>query len=330
MEIRVTRVRKIFSDGRHNAFTGIAALGDKVFVTFRSAETHSTFDGVVKVIASADMESWDVVAAAAIEGLDLRDPKLATLGDTLLAYCGGRNKDGVRASLVTSSTDGVNFTEPKPVTGVPDGHWLWAVKPFGDAIFGTAYRTRRAAESDYAVALYRSSDGVDWEQLMPFPIPGSEVSIDFDPDGVLYALAREDGYGSVPAVCVAEPPYTQFRSVTRPAIRLQGPMIKRMPGGCLLAGRRWDLPGRRNLRTDLFWLPDGGDVELIRSLPSGGDTSYAGWLDLAEGAGVISYYSSHEHKMDEPHANNAVFDKDTAHAEHSTPADIFLADVSYA
>ena len=51
---------------------------------------------------------------------------------------------------------------------------------------------------------------------------------------------------------------------------------------------------------------------------------------MGPGAAVVSYYSSHEHKMDEPHANNAAFANDAAHAEHSTPADIFLADVSYA
>ena len=111
---------------------------------------------------------------------------------------------------------------------------------------------------------------------------------------------------------------------------MQGPLIKRLAGGCVLVGRRWDLPGRRNLRIDVFWLEDGRDPCFVRSLPSGGDTSYAGWLDVGEGAAVISYYSSHEHKMDEPHANNAAFARDQAHAEHSTPADIFLADVSYA
>ena len=45
---------------------------------------------------------------------------------------------------------------------------------------------------------------------------------------------------------------------------------------------------------------------------------------------MVSYYSSHEHKMDEPIENDEVFRRDGAHAEHTTPADIFLADVSYA
>jgi hypothetical protein len=111
-------------------------------------------------------------------------------------------------------------------------------------------------------------------------------------------------------------------------------MLKRLDRGCVIVCRQWDQPndtlGRRNLRTDLFWLEDGQDIRRVRSLPSGGDTSYAGWLDTGTGRALLSYYSSHEHKMDEPHANDAAFARDNAHAEHSTPADIFLADVSHA
>jgi len=47
------------------------------------------------------------------------------------------------------------------------------------------------------------------------------------------------------------------------------------------------------------------------------------------GRALLSYYSPHEYKMDEPHANDAVFALDGAHAEHSTPADIFLVEILY-
>ena len=323
MDIRIVRSRKIFSDGKHNAFTGIAASRGATLVTFRSGATHVSFDGVIKVIASTDLSTWSVVAEKRLPGLDLRDPKLVAFRGAARVYCGGRPEEGPRQSLTFSTQDGSEFSEPIPVEGIPEGHWLWWVQPFGERLFGTAY-------TDDHVGLYGSADGVQWEFLRDFPVPGNEVSFDFDADGSLWALAREDGCGSVPAVCVADPPYASFRSVSRPALRMQGPLIKRLAGGCVLVGRRWDLPGRRNLRTDVFWLEDGRDPCFVRSLPSGGDTSYAGWLDVGEGAAVISYYSSHEHKMDEPHANNAAFARDQAHAEHSTPADIFLADVSYA
>ena len=109
-----------------------------------------------------------------------------------------------------------------------------------------------------------------------------------------------------------------------------GPMVKRLPIGSVMITRRWDPPGRRNLRTEDLWLPDGGQLQSITRLPSGGDTSYATWLDLGHGRAIVSYYSSHEHKMDVPIDRADLLKKDPAYAEHSTPADIFLADISYA
>lgn len=327
MEIRVTRARKIFSDGKHNAFTGIAALRGRTFVVFRSGATHMTYDGAIKVIASSDLERWEVAAESSDPGRDLRDPKVASFKGSLFVYYGARQEGKPHQSEVFMSSDGVRFGERQQLRGIPAGHWLWCVRPYEDVLYGTVYQT---GVRPCSVALYRTVDGLEWAKLADFPVPGNEVSFDFDQQGRLWALVREDTYGSVPAVCVADPPYSAFKSAVRLPLRMQGPMLKRLEGGCAIACRRWEQPGRRNLRTDLLWLGDGQDLQVIRSLPSGGDTSYAGWLDLGPGAAVISYYSSHEHKMDEPHANNACFAKDGAHAEHSTPADIFLADISYA
>ena len=327
MEIRVTRARRIYSDGKHNAFTGITGFAGKTYVTFRSATTHVSPDGSVKVIASTDADAWDLVAESVEPGSDLRDPKIVAFQDALFVYTGSTQEGKGRQSQVFASTDGVTFGERRPAAGIPEDHWLWWVKPFDNVLYGAAYGT---GQRPCTAALYKSTDGLAWDHVCDFPVPGNEVSFDFDSDGKLWALAREDTYGSVPALCTAAAPYTSFDSVRRLPIRLQGPMLARLGGGCAIACRQWNPPGRRNLRTDLFWLPDGRDLQLVRSLPSGGDTSYAGWLDVAEGAALLSYYSSHEHKMDEPHANSAAFAKDAAHAEHSTPADIFLADISYA
>jgi hypothetical protein len=327
MDIRVTRARRIFSDGKHNAFTGIASLAGRTFVGFRSGTTHMTLDGAVRVIASADMEAWDVVAEKRHPEFDLRDAKMVTFKDAVMVFFGARGKTGLQQSMMCKSTEGTHFSDPVVLKGVPPKHWLWCACPCGDVLYGTAYGTDKG---EYGVGLYRSGDGQAWEKVTDFPVTGNETFIDFDRAGVLWALVRDDHRGCIPTLCTAEPPYTKFRSVTRLPMRLQGPMLKRLDGGCVIACRQWEPPGRRNLRTDLFWLEDGHELRRIRSLPSGGDTSYAGWLDLGGGRAALSYYSSHEHKMDEPHANDAAFAKDGAHAEHSTPADIFLADISYA
>jgi hypothetical protein len=113
-------------------------------------------------------------------------------------------------------------------------------------------------------------------------------------------------------------------------MELKGPMLKRLPGGSVIVCRQWDMRGghKRNTRTQLFWLPDGEPLQYVSTLPSGGDTSYAGWLDTGPGRAVLSYYSSHEYRMAVP-PDHPDLKRDSAVAEHSTPADIFLADIVY-
>ena len=321
-ELRVTRARKIFSDGRHNAFTGMARLGDRTFVTFRSAVNHMTMDGKIRIIASKDLEDWKCVHVAERANTDLRDPKLVTFAGRLLCYFAawqdrgsGPSKKGA-VSMVVRSPGGRAFEEPQALQGVRPGAWLWHVAARGDRLYGTAY-----GGGAKAATLYRSAYGVQWEKLADFPTPCNEVYLDFAPDGTLWALAR-DGL----TLCRADPPYTNLvieRQMTMPH---GGPLVKRLPTGCVIITRHWDPPGRRNLRTEIFWLPDGGKLQSVTRLPSGGDTSYAAWLDLSPGRAIVSYYSSHEYKIDVPIGFQA---KDPAHAEHTTAADIFLADVSY-
>ena len=66
-----------------------------------------------------------------------------------------------------------------------------------------------------------------------------------------------------------------------------------LPNGQFLAAVR--LYDNRH-RTSLCWIDErGGTVEEVLTLPSGGDTSYAGMV-LQDDILWISYYSSHEKK----------------------------------
>lgn len=325
MELRLTRARKIYSDGRHNAFTSIASAFGQTFVVFRAATNHGSPDGTIKVIASADHERWTTVADLAIPGSDLRDPTILVFNGTLLVVC-EEEYDGRFGTLVFPSTDGTTFGDPLPVNGLPADRWLWHAQPHGGRIYATGYSNRDG--EDYA-SLYASDDAGHWETLLDFPFPCNEVYLDFDRDGVLWALAREDNHGRIPTLYTIDAPYTSVRSGKRLPIKLVGPMVKRLDGGCVLIGRNWDDPGIRNLRTDLYWLADGHDVQLVRTLPSGGDTSYAAWQDQGPGRAVISYYSAHEHMMSYPHPEHLKPGQEEERAECVTAADIFLADLSY-
>ncbi|HBC88687.1 MAG TPA: hypothetical protein DCZ94_17225 [Lentisphaeria bacterium] len=331
MEIRVTRVRKIYSDGRHNAFTGITSFNKRTYIAFRSGKTHVSMDGVITVIASDDMESWKEAAEITDPSMDLRDAKVVGFNDQLMVFYAGRNDD--KHSSISFRTSKVSMFDRKcrlqsthDLKGVPEGYWMWCVKPYRSELYGTAYRR---IDGVYHVKLFRSADGIEWRETADFPVPGGEVHIDFDQDGTLWALVRDDCNNSIPTLCRIEPPYDKFSLSRALPLRMQGPMIKRLNGGCVIIGRCWDGAGRRNTRTDMYWIEDDQEPCFIRTLPSGGDTSYADWLDTAPGRAVVSYYSAHEYKMDEPHENEKALAKDPGHFEHTTGADIYLADISY-
>ncbi len=329
MEIRVTRARKIWGEGRHNAFTGIGAAFGKTYVAFRSAAGHMAGDGAIRLVASGDRETWGTAALWTIADSDLRDPKVAFFGGRLRVYFAQRRPNAPRQMWMAESADGTAFGEPVRLKGVPEGHWLWHVREFGGRMYGTAYRRQSGA---HLAALFGSDDGLEWRRLAELPVPGNETWLDFDGEGTLWALVRDDLFGSVPALCAARPPYERFDSAVRLPMRLQGPMLKRLAGGCAIVGRQWDEPGWRNLRTDLFWLADGGAPQRICTLPSGGDTSYADWLDVGPGRAVVSYYSSHEYAMDDA-VGGRVGEPDEGEGEgEALPpgADVFLADVCFA
>lgn len=326
MDLRVTRVRKIAADGRHNAFTGITSAHGQTVVTFRSAVSHMSMDGGISLLHAPDLMHWQAAAPLHQAGLDLRDPKPAWFAGQLWVYCGARLPDKTLTSWRIPVSDNFVMGASEPLQGLPAGRWLWHVRPHEGLLYGTAYGPAPQGKA-HAVSLHVSSDGRRWDTLTEFPIPGNEVFLDFDADGTLWALVRDDSLGSVPTLCRAEPPYTRFDRVMRLPMRLQGPMLKRLDGGCVIVCRQWNRPAMRQVRTDMFWLQDGHEVEHLCTLPSGGDTSYAGWLDTGPGQAALVYYSSHEHAMDTPHQvpENAAGDPEAGHA-----ADIYLAEISYA
>jgi hypothetical protein len=328
MDIIVTRARRIYADGKHNAFTGICRHRDRTFVTFRSGVNHVTPGSTIKVIAASDLEKWSVAAEKGTVSptIDNRDPKVASFAGRLLVYYPEitRGEERLTRGMLFTSEDGEHFSEPRPVEGLPESMWLWWFRPWEGKLYGAGYARGRRL-------LAVSDDGVRWRVLIDLPVEaGNENSFDFDPDGTLWALVREDSFGSIPTVCVLKPPYTEVEQKFRLPMELKGPMLKRLPGGSVIICRQWDTRSghKRNTRTEIFWLPDGDPLQYVSTLPSGGDTSYAGWLDTAPGRAVVSYYSSHEYRMAVP-PDHPDLKRDSAIAEHSSPADIFLADICY-
>src|SRR5437763_295660 len=71
---RIVSVTRIWDKGAHNAFTDLFRWRGQWYCTFREAEAHVGGDGKLRVLASADGQTWQPVALIAEEGIDLRDP----------------------------------------------------------------------------------------------------------------------------------------------------------------------------------------------------------------------------------------------------------------
>lgn len=294
-------VEKIWDAGRHNAFTDLIRFHDRFFCVFRESEGHVGGDGRIRVLVSDDGTDWKSAAAPlAEEGIDLRDPKLSITPDgRLMMVLGGSVYGGTKTLMgrqprVAFSADGYDWTPPQRV--LSEGDWLWRVTWHDGTAYGVSYRTQPRPDetgSDWLASLYKSRDGVQWDRVTDLKVPDrpNETTLRFLPDGRMVALVRREAGTKKGWIGSSRPPYTDWAwHETRHQIG--GPNFIRLPNGQLWAvGRSY--PG--GAKTVLARMTVDGGYDPVLTLPSGGDTSYAG-LVWHDGLLWISYYSSHEGK----------------------------------
>lgn len=303
---KLVSVQKIWDQAPHSAFTDLVRFQDQWYCTFREGQDHTSHDGSVRVITSADGENWSSVVHLPPEpGNDLRDPKLVVTPDGRLMLLAAERKSlGTDQESynpwVSFSRDGKEWTPREPV-GEPD-FWLWRVSWREGTGYGVGYTTREAysqrnSQQEFA-RLYRTQDGVRYEtHVNVFFSRGypNESAIVFHEDGTAVCLLRRDGKTDNSAqIGVSEPPYTLWNWKDT-GQRIGGPNLIVLPDGRhVISGRLYLPDGDR--RTLLWSLdPEAGTVSELLRLPSGGDTSYAGMV-WHEGLLWMSYYSTHEGK----------------------------------
>ena len=163
---------------------------------------------------------------------------------------------------------------------------------------GTAYmcgrRKREFAEtprnirSDCESVMLESDDGLIWRTRALFQTTqGNETAFLFEPDGSVLAISRFTLDNS--QLCRSKPPYSQWERSDLHRF-IGGPLLVKWGGHYLVGGR--NTTGPRPVTT-LYWLVDGKLIECA-ALPSGGDNSYPGFIELSPTRGLLSWYSSHE------------------------------------
>ncbi len=304
LTIELIKVKRIWDQGNHNAFTGLTRYQDKFFCVFREGQGHVSPEGKIRVLSSPDGESWKSEALLVKEGYDLRDPKITVTpgGKRLMINGGAAIREGKKTeqefhSFVTFSANGKDW-EPIEWVFQPN-RWLWRVTWFQEKAYGVAYKVgaRNRSTRRFGTTLIQSPDGINYsvlvEELYQEGGP-TEATLRFDDDGTCYCLHRRDGKDTRTALVGKSQPLYKEWSWQDLGLYYGGPNFIKLPNGqWIAAGRIFTDDGAKTILCQL-------DVEtgkLIQklTLPSGGDTSYPGlvWYDDQL---WVSYYSSHEGK----------------------------------
>jgi sialidase-1 len=295
---RLVKVSRIWDKKKHNAFTDLVRFKDQWFCVFREATSHTSPDGELRIITSHDGVQWTSAALITWPHADLRDAKLTITPDQRLMLSGaGAQHDSSQfkhQSLSWFSEDGHQWSEGHPV-GQRD-NWLWRTTWHNGISYGVGYATHKPERR--LVKLFHSRDGIKYdvlvESLFSADYP-NESSLVFDANETAWCLLRRDAGSKTGQLGMSLPPYTQWQWQDL-GVRIGGPHMLQIPDGRFIAAARLYAGG---VRTALCWVepgwldPDKAELREFITLPSGGDTSYAG-LAWHDDQLWVSYYSGHE------------------------------------
>jgi len=291
--LEIVSVQKIFEEAPHSAFTDLIRFRDHWYCTFREGDSHVGTDGRLRVLRSVEGDRWESAALLTEVGTDLRDPKLSITPDGRLMLLAGGSvyRKGTyhgRQPRVTFSRDGRDWSPLQHI--LAGGDWLWRLTWHKGRGYGVSYLG--AGDRPRSGVLYETADGVRYTRIAELEVPGiAEVTLRFLPSGEAIALARRESDSRNGWIGRSKPPYTQW-TWDEIGHRLGGPNFIVLSDGALwAASRKYSDAGPT---TVLARMTRQG-YEPVLTLPSGGDTSYAGmvWHD---GLLWMSYYSSHEGK----------------------------------
>ena len=308
-KIEIENVRRVFHNGEHNAFTDLTRWNGKFWLTFRSCpDGHMVFStSRIIVLASEDTESWELVYEFSVPRRDTRDPHFLVFQDQLFVYTGTwfsgdgelpRQQYDINKHLGygVKTSDGKDWSKPFQLEGTY-GHYIWRAATHDGKAYLCARRKRGYSELESGAgatpimenAMLESEDGINWRYRSLFQTTkGNETAFLFRQNGDLLAISRSQG--REPALLVqASPPY---QKMTRKPLSgyIGGPLLTRWGNELIVGGRRLTDAGSRTI---LYWVRDD-TLHEFADLPSGGDTSYPGFVELDDGSGLVSWYSSHE------------------------------------
>ena len=303
-DVRVTNVRRAFHNGEHNAFTDLIRFRDRFYLTFRSCpDGHSVHPtATIIILESNDAQTWKPVHRFGVSKRDTRDPHFLVFKDRLFVYtgtwyCGDSSPEvynyNEHLGYASWSADGRSWSEPTMLEGTY-GHYIWRAAAHDGTAYLCGRRKREFAETprnvrgDVESAMLESDDGLIWRKRSLFQTTlGNETAFLFESDGTVVAVARYTLDNS--QLCRSRPPYREWDRTDLHRY-VGGPLLAKWAGRYLVGGRNSTAQGPK---TSLCWLVNG-KLQEFAVLPSGGDNSYPGFVELDATHGLISWYSTHE------------------------------------
>jgi len=289
------KTRKVWEKAPHDAFTGLAAFKDRLYICFREGTAHGSTDGAIRILSSKDGKSWRSVGRFDSPTYDYRDPKLTVSsgGSLMLTAAAANHSRTSLMTLVWLSTDGSKWSEPAMI-GDHD-YWLWSVTWHNGVAYGVGYDTSLPAKKRKGLRLYKSDNGKQFTAIVPelYNVDEpDETALAFGQDGTAYAIVRREVKGKSTVLGKAKPPYTDWEWVETGSTFLYSPDAITLTGGRIIVAGRTVFENK--FRTGLFEL-DTLRMKLFPFswAPSAGESGYPGFA-LFKGKLWMSYYSSHE------------------------------------
>ena len=308
-EVEVHNIRRVYHNDEHNAFTDLIRWHGKFWLAFRSCTNgHMVFPtSQIVVLNSDDGRTWQKAHAFSVPLRDTRDPHFLAFKDQLFVYTGTwysgegelpRSEYDINKHLGygVKTADGRTWSTPFQLEGTY-GHYIWRAAAHGGKAYICARRKRGYTESELGAgatpimesAMLESDDGINWRfQSLFQTTKGNETAFLFQKNGDLLAISRSQG--NEPALLIRSS--SPFQKMNRKGLSeyIGGPLLARWGEKFIVGGRRLTESGRR---TTLYWLQDES-LHPFAELPSDGDNSYPGFVELDDGSGLVSWYSSHE------------------------------------
>jgi hypothetical protein len=306
-KVKVANIRMVFDNGRHNAFTDLVRFAGKFYLTFRSCPdghmVHPTSS--IIILSSTDAKQWKQVHRFNVEKRDTRDPHFLVFNGKLFVFTGTwysgettlKYEDydlNKHLGYAAWSEDGSKWYSPIMLEGT-FGHYIWRANTFNGKAYLCGRRKKnfevapRGEGTMVESAMLESDDGLIWRTRTLFQeVNGDETAFQFEADGSIIAIGRR---GRDKAQLLrSERPYTKWQRKDLDRY-IGGPLLTRWDGRYVVGGRK--TIGGKESKTSMCWLVNDQLLEFAE-LPSGGDNSYPGFVELSPKRAIMSWYSSHE------------------------------------